>query len=278
MKQGIVLVGHGSLRSASGASMIRCAARLQARGLAPVVAAAFLNYSRPTLAETVERCRARGLTHLLIQPYFLITGVYVRHDLPALVAGVAAHHPDLLFTVGEALGDHPALVRLAQQRVAAALDGLPPVPGGRGLLLMAHGTPLPAANAPLYHVLEAVAAQAGCAHRAVGYLDCSQPDIPTALAGLAAAGAGQIVALPYFLHLGRHVREDLPALLAQGRAALPQATIVQAHHLDFDPLLVEALAGRITACFSPGSSKRPGTDGRAHPHFDDYRPQPAPLR
>jgi sirohydrochlorin ferrochelatase len=227
--------------------MIRCAARLRARGLAPVVAAAFLNYSRPTLAETAARCRTRGVTDVLIQPYFLIAGAYVRHDLPALVASVAAQYPDMRFSVGEALGDHPALIRLALQRVQGALDLLPPADGPRGLLLMAHGTPLPEANAPLYRVLEALAHEAGFEKQLVGYLDCNEPAIPTALAELAAGGARQIVALPYFLHLGRHVREDLPALLVQAQVALPATTIVAAHHLDYDPLLVEALAERISA-------------------------------
>jgi sirohydrochlorin ferrochelatase len=53
------------------------------------------------------------------------------------------------------------------------------------------------------------------------------------------------VALPYFLHLGRHVREDLPAQLARATAALPQTTLLSAHHLDYDLLLVDALAARI---------------------------------
>jgi sirohydrochlorin ferrochelatase len=110
---------------------------------------------------------------------------------------------------------------------------------------MAHGTPLPAANAPLYQVAAQVADQTGIAHHRVGYLDCNQPEIPAALAELAEAGTTQIVALPYFLHLGRHVREDLPARVAQAQAALPQITICSAHHLDYDPLLVDALAERI---------------------------------
>jgi sirohydrochlorin ferrochelatase len=228
--QAIVFLGHGSLRGASGASMIRCAARLRARGLAPVVAPAFLNYCRPTLAEAVVRCRARGASQILVQPYFLIAGVYVCQELPALVASVAAQHPELTFAVGDVLGAHPALVRLAHRRVKAAVETLPP-PGPCGLLLMAHGTPLPAANAPLYQVAAQVAALGGFAHHRVAYLDCNRPEIPAAL--------------PYFLHLGRHVREDLPARLTQAQAALPQMTIVPANPLNYDPLLVDALAERV---------------------------------
>jgi sirohydrochlorin cobaltochelatase len=114
---------------------------------------------------------------------------------------------------------------------------------------MAHGTPLPAANAPLAVIAENVARRGGFARHAVAYLDCNTPDIPAGFAELAAAGATQIVALPYFLHLGRHVAEDLPGLAAQAAAALPQVTIVQAEHLGYDPRLVDALAAR----FTPGA-------------------------
>jgi sirohydrochlorin cobaltochelatase len=243
--QAVVLIGHGSLRSASGASMIRCAARLRERGMAPLVAPAFLNYSRPTLAETAARLAEQGVRRVWVQPYFLIAGAYVQQDLPALVRRVAADHPEIEFTVGEALGEHPALVDLALARAQAA--ALPTGSARRGLLLMAHGTPLPAANAPLAGIAAVVARRGGFAQHAVAYLDCNAPDIPTGLAEMAAAGAAQIMALPYVLHLGRHVAEDLPRLVAQAEAALPQVRIVQAQHLGYDPLLVDALAARIAA-------------------------------
>jgi sirohydrochlorin cobaltochelatase len=115
---------------------------------------------------------------------------------------------------------------------------------------MAHGTPLPEANAPLASIAAAVARRGGFALHDVAYLDCNAPDIPGGMAGLAARGAAQIVALPYFLHLGRHVRDDLPRLVSQAAAALPQATIVRAQHLDYDPLLVDVLAARI----APGAT------------------------
>lgn len=120
----MILIGHGSLRSASGASMIRIAARLRARGVAPLVEAAFLNYSRPTLAEMVAKVAAAGATVVTIQPYFLIAGFYVQNDLRMLVNAVSAQFPTLIFQLAPVLGDHPALTSLAQRRVQAARDAI----------------------------------------------------------------------------------------------------------------------------------------------------------
>jgi sirohydrochlorin cobaltochelatase len=248
MSNAVILIGHGSLRSASGASMIRIAARLRARGLAACVEPAFLNCSRPTLADAAAKCAAAGATAIVVQPYFLIAGVYVQNDLPALIAQVAAQHPGLSFRVAPVLGDHPALVELAARRAASALDGLPG-DGPAHLLLMAHGTPLPAANAPLPRLAARLATDLNLAGADVAYLDCNAPDIPSGFAGRVDAGAARIVALPFFLHLGRHVATDLPALVAAAWARYPEVAIAVAAHLDYDARLVDAVADRVATRF-----------------------------
>lgn len=241
----IILIGHGSLRSASGASMIRIAARLRERGVAPVVEAAFLNYSRPTLAETVAKVAAEGVTTITIQPYFLIAGVYVQNDLRALVTEVSTHHPAITFRFAPVLGEHPAVSGLAQRRVQAALAEIRGAGDEPSLLLMAHGTPLPAANAPLYTIAKELVSNLGMAGASVAYLDCNTPAIPDAIDELVASGASKMIALPYFLHLGRHVAEDLPQLITDAQSKHPKVQIHLAHHLDYDLCLVDAVQGLV---------------------------------
>ena len=78
----VLLIGHGSLRPGSGAAMIRLAARAREAGVAPIVEAGFLNYSRPRFAQALARCIAQGATEVVVQPYFLIPGKFVQIDLP----------------------------------------------------------------------------------------------------------------------------------------------------------------------------------------------------
>jgi sirohydrochlorin cobaltochelatase len=269
----VILIGHGSLRNASGASMIRIAARLCERDVAPVVEAAFLNYSRPTLVETVAKVVAAGVTNITVQPYFLIAGVYVQNDLRALVKEVNEQFPSITFQLAPVLGDHAALTDLAQRRVADALEAIgcrrdlsfrgvcdeespsarQPTEGiprsgalwarndSPALLLMAHGTPLPAANAPLYALADSLVQRLGLANARVAYLDCNTPAIPAGIEELVAAGAQRIIAFPYFLHMGRHVAEDLPELIAAAQTKHATTAIHLAHHLDYDLGLVDAV-------------------------------------
>jgi sirohydrochlorin ferrochelatase len=241
-----ILVGHGSLYQASGSAMFRIAERLRARGVAPIVQACFLNYSRPTLAEAVQEVHAQGALRVVVQPYFLIDGHYASNDLPAQVRDLATHYPAMRLTTAGVFGSHPAMVKLARKRLAALAPASDPPPDrAAALLFVAHGTPNMQDNAPVVQVMSLVQRQAGYGQGVVGYLDCNDPGIPAAFAHLAASGARRIDVLPYFLHLGRHVRKDLPGLFGEARTRYPEIDIGVAGHLGEDPLLAEVAAVRI---------------------------------
>ncbi len=244
--KGVVLIGHGSLHSDSGASMIRLAARLRERGVAPIAEAGFLNFSRPTFAEAVAKCVAAGATSVTVQPYFLIDGVYVQQDLPVDIAKVAAQFPDLTIRVAACLGFHEKLAAIALERLQA-VDPEPNTSNGTqaALLVMAHGTPLEYANEPVRRMTAWLHERARYSLAAAAYLDCNKPRIADAVDDLAAQGARKIVALPYFLHRGRHLRQDLPQILAAARQRHPTLTILEAPHLDYDIRLADVITDRL---------------------------------
>lgn len=242
----IVLIGHGSLRSDSGASMIRLAARLRERGAAPIAEAGFLNFSRPTIAEAVAKCVGAGATAVTVQPYFLIDGFYVQQDLPGDIARVAAQFPDLTIRVAPCLGFHEKLAAIALERLQAVDPDMSSSNGTEAaLLVMAHGTPLAHANEPVRRMTAWLQEKVRYAHAATAYLDCNTPRIADAIDSLAAQGARKIAALPYFLHRGRHLRQDLPHILAQARRRHPDLTILEAPHLDYDLRLADVIIDRL---------------------------------
>ena len=103
---------------------------------------------------------------------------------------------------------------------------------GRALLLVAHGSHRAQANQEIAALAQRLRAAAGGSWDQVAhaFLEMAKPDVPTALARCAEAGAGEIVLLPYFLAAGRHVREDIPRLVAQARARHPGVRIEARAH------------------------------------------------
>jgi sirohydrochlorin ferrochelatase len=108
--KGYVVFAHGSsVESANEA--VRIVARQAAeRGRWSDYAAAFLGGGRPTLPEAVTELTARGVTHIIVLPYFLTSGLHLERDLPALVAEVQQSHGELEVEVAMPLDGHPGLV------------------------------------------------------------------------------------------------------------------------------------------------------------------------
>lgn len=79
----------------------------------------------------------------------------------------------------------------------------------------------------------------------VGFLDCNQPDVPSAIDRCVEMGATRIVGVPYFLHSGRHLTRDLPDLLEAGARRHPKTTILLGDSLGEEPVIAEIILDRI---------------------------------
>jgi sirohydrochlorin cobaltochelatase len=83
----------------------------------------------------------------------------------------------------------------------------------------------------------------------VGFLECNSPTIPEAIDLCAAQGATHIFAVPYFLHTGTHVAQDLPSLLLAGQERHPHILFRLGDFLGCSPVLTTILAERVEQCF-----------------------------
>jgi sirohydrochlorin cobaltochelatase len=221
--------------------MIRLATRLYEQGVAPIVTAGFLNYSRPRFAEVLVRAVRRGATDVVVQPYFLVHGKFVAEDVPRLIATARAAHPCVDFALGTAFGAHPALAKLIDDR--ARQTGF--APAEAALLIVAHGSPTPEANAPIYELCAQLRDTAGYQAVGLSFLGLNEPLLGDALDSMVSAGHSTIVIVPYFLQLGGHVAEDLPQIVDAAQLRHLHADICLAQHLDYDLLLLDVLRQRI---------------------------------
>ena len=115
------------------------------------------------------------------------------------------------------------------------------------LLVMVHGSPRPEANESMYHVVERVRARGEFDIVEVGFLECNEPLIGDAIDRCVADGATRIVAVPYFLHTGTHVAQDLPELLDAARMRHPRVTFALGPYLGLSPRVTDLLADRAHA-------------------------------
>ena len=118
----VILFSHGSLLCGSGQALLGHADRLRSQGIAPIVAVGYLNYSEPFFLDTVTQCIAKGATRIVVTPYFLASGYFVKVELTKAIAQAREAFPTMEFVVGEAIGFDE---RLADALILSAEAALP---------------------------------------------------------------------------------------------------------------------------------------------------------
>ncbi len=109
------------------------------------------------------------------------------------------------------------------------------------LILVAHGSRREASNDEVRRLTQQVAAGSHHQHVGCGFLELADPDIPTAIAQEIDRGATRILILPYFLSAGRHVTEDIPAILEKARQLHPDTHIQQLPYVGQQDGMIELL-------------------------------------
>lgn len=123
-----------------------------------------------------------------------------------------------------------------------------------GLVVVAHGSRSEAANAAHRTVTEDLAARLP-GRVTAAFLELADPSIPDAIDALVAAGDRRIVVLPFLLYPGRHVAEDIPALVAAAGRRHPGVTVELTAAFGADPAVVDVLAAQAARALA---GDRPG--------------------
>ncbi len=112
------------------------------------------------------------------------------------------------------------------------------------LLLIAHGSRRPEANADLEYVADRLRERGRYPVVQVSYLELAKPDIEGGGARCVDAGATDVILLPYFLSPGKHVVDDLAAARDRLAERFPGVRFVLAEPLGRHPLLIDVLEER----------------------------------
>lgn len=116
----------------------------------------------------------------------------------------------------------------------------------RGIVLIDHGSREPAANDQLERLAELVATRLPDHRVRAAHMELAGPTLAEAVDALVAEGASEIAIHPFFVAPGRHVREDIPRLVAQVQARHLGVTIRVTEPLGLHPSVVDAVLARLS--------------------------------
>ena len=115
MKEGIVLLGHGSKDPEWSQPFEQIAVALGKRLPAVSIFLAYLEHG-PSLAEAVAALVANGALSIRVIPLFLGAGGHVKQDLPRLLA--EAKRPGIALLLEKPIGEQPEVI----EAIAAAIS------------------------------------------------------------------------------------------------------------------------------------------------------------
>lgn len=81
----------------------------------------FLNHSQPRFAEAVAAVVHQGVERIVVVPYFLVAGKFVREDLRREIESVRSRFPHVEFCIAGPIGYHSALAEAVLELADAAL-------------------------------------------------------------------------------------------------------------------------------------------------------------
>lgn len=116
-----ILFSHGSTLCGASETIREHAAALRRSREWFCVEVGFLNYSQPRFADTVAAVVHQGVERIVVVPYFLVAGKFVREDLRREIETVRILFPQVEFRIAEPIGYHSALVDAVFELAGIAL-------------------------------------------------------------------------------------------------------------------------------------------------------------
>jgi len=119
MRQGIIIVDHGSRRAESNQMLEQVTALFHQRFAQryEIVEPAHMELAEPSIATAYAKCVERGAERIVICPFFLGPGKHWTQDIPRLTADAAKQFPGTKFHVTQTLGIDDMILDLLQKRI-----------------------------------------------------------------------------------------------------------------------------------------------------------------
>lgn len=216
MNTGIMIAGHGSTMSFNKGVLELQADRLRAKGFDNVYVG-YNEFSFPSLYDAAEEMVGDGYDSIVVLPFFVASGLHVMRDFPVKQFGLPYGTTDADVDVGgtevrlhidEPFGDEPLLGEILAERVEALRT-----PGRRtGVLVMGHGSRLEY-NRTVVNLNAQRLRDRGYGDVYVGFNEFDEPKIEDVIPRMIDDGVDEVVALPLFISLGKHLTQDVPGKL-----------------------------------------------------------------
>jgi len=110
----LIIIAHGSRKESSNAEVAQLTQKVQAMldSEYMIVKTAFLEFTEPSLEQSIIACVQERAKELVILPYFLAPGNHVTRDIPEVVKKMQKEYPDVRLELKKHIGSASGMVTL----------------------------------------------------------------------------------------------------------------------------------------------------------------------
>ena len=121
MKQGIVVLGHGSRASVGEANQVvfQISGIIKEKVGHDLVETAIMNRKSElqTIEEAVRKLVARGADRIVVVPMFFANGMHIQHDIPEEIDSLASEFPGVSIAMAAHIGADPRIADILVERI-----------------------------------------------------------------------------------------------------------------------------------------------------------------
>jgi sirohydrochlorin ferrochelatase len=136
----------------------------------------------------------------------------------------------------------PRATRLSCSTVAASAEN---DPATVGVVIVDHGSKKKTSNDMLLEFVDVYKKTTGRSNVQPAHMEIAEPSISQAIAACVSQGARTVIIAPYFLSKGRHIQEDIPALVQEAQEQHPHVECLIAAPIGVDPLMAQLIESRV---------------------------------
>ena len=255
MTTALLLVGHGTRSAAGTEEFFALADRVRALEPGVPVGTGFIELSPPPISVAVADLVAGGARRIVVVPLVLLGAGHAKTDVPASVSLARHEHPGVTFTYAAALGIHPDLLAVVDERLDATVPA--DLRKDTAVLLVGRGSSDPDANADLAKVARLLWEGRDYPLVEHAFVGITAPRVAEGLERCRRLGGRRIAVVPYFLFTGV-LEERIRAQAAAFAGDHPEVAVDVTSYLGPD----DRIAGLVLQRY------RDALAGQAHPNCD----------
>jgi sirohydrochlorin ferrochelatase len=242
MKKGLLIIDRGSRESEVKDELKLICERIENCGGYDFASYCFLEVIPPYIEEGIRICLSKNVDSITVMPYFLYPGMKLKESVKQCAQ--LCHRMKIRVCIAKPLSYHSILHCIVLERINELKCKMNVAVPNKNcdILVIGHGSSDGGARTAFRHTMNNLIPF----YKSVNFcfLELDTPNIYEGVEKTVKLGTGFLIAVPYFLHKGVHVKKDIITELRAALEKFGRKDIFMTDHLGAGSQIIEAILDR----------------------------------